>query len=228
VLDLGLLRHRFFSVANAATLLFSVGFFAMIFVNSQFLIGVWGYSIQGAGLAFTPGPLLAAVFAGPAGRMADRYGHRVVVVPGTILFSLGIVWLIAFVGTEPAYWSVFFPSSALVGVGVGLAVATIGSASNAFLPPNRFGMGSAFNATCRQVGAALGIATVVALLGEPAPDEALAAFDRAWTFLAVAGLAAGAVMLALYRRPAPEGSPGEVTDRGPAMVPASTSTVPAT
>src|SRR5688500_14871109 len=52
VLDLHLFEKRFFSVANTAALLFSMGFFAMIFVNVQFLTGVWGYSPAGAGLAF--------------------------------------------------------------------------------------------------------------------------------------------------------------------------------
>ncbi len=72
------------------------------------------------------------------------------------------------------------------------------------------------------------MAAAVTIIGEPSPADAPAAFDRAWTFLALAGLAAGAVMLALYRRPGPGPAPGEVTDRGPALVPASISTVPAT
>ncbi len=201
VLDLGLFRLRFFSVANAASFLFSVGFFAMIFVNTQFLVGVWGYSILKAGMAFTPGPLCAAAVAGPAGRLADRYGHRVVIVPGAVLFAAALVWLVVGAGPEPAYWSVFFPSSVVLGIGVGLAIATLGSAANAFLPPARFGMGSAFNATCRQVGAALGIAVVVTLLGDPGSADPAAAFDRSWLFLSAAALAGGAVMLALYRRP---------------------------
>jgi EmrB/QacA subfamily drug resistance transporter len=201
VLDLTLLRERFFSVANTAALLFSVGFFAMIFVNTQFLIGVWGYSVLKAGVAFTPGPLCAAVFAGPAGRMADLRGHRLVVVPGTVLFALGIGLLVVGADARADYWSVFFPSSLLVGLGVGLTIATIGSAANAYLPPTRFGMGTAFNATCRQVGAALGIAVVVSILDEPSPAEVGGSFDRAWVFIAATVLASGAVMLALYRRP---------------------------
>ena len=63
-------------------------------------------------------------------------------------------------------------------------------------------MGGAVNATLRQIGAALGIAVVVALLGEPATPAAIgAAFDRAFTFVAVAGLAAGVLMWALYKPP---------------------------
>jgi EmrB/QacA subfamily drug resistance transporter len=205
VLDLALLRQRFFAVANTAGFLFSIGFFAMLFVNVQFLTGVWGYSVAGAGLALTPGPLFAAICAGPAGRLADRYGHRVVAGPGAVLFAAGILWYILRLGPEPDYWGVFFPGNAVAGTGIGFTISTLGSASSAFLPPTRFAMGSAFNATARQIGAALGIAMVVAVLGTPSPADAPAAFDRAWGILAAFGVSGGILMLALFRPPAREG-----------------------
>jgi EmrB/QacA subfamily drug resistance transporter len=196
VLDLALLRKRFFAAANTASLVFSAGFFAMIFLNVQFLTRVWGYDVTGTGLAIAPGPLFAAVVAGPAGRLADRYGHRVVIVPGTLLFGLGVGGSAMWLPTEPAYWSRYFPLYALTGVGVGLTISTIGAASNAFLPPDRFAMGGAFGATVRQIGAALGTAVVVALLGVR-PE--IGDYDSCFVFIAGTGVASGLVMWALYR-----------------------------
>ena len=196
VLDLSLFGHRFFAVGNASSFLFSMAFFAMIFTNVQFMTGVWGYSILSAGMAFVPGPLTAAIVAGPAGRMADRVGPRGVIAPGAALYAIGTLGLIAFAGPEPEYWALWFPMSIVMGAGIGLTISTLGSASNAYLPPNRFAMGSAFNATSRQVGAALGVALVVALL-----DDTFAGFERVWWFITAGGLAAGLVMVALYRRP---------------------------
>ena len=206
VLDLSLLRQRYFAVANGAGFLFALGFFAMLFVNIQYTTGVWNYSIIGAGLAATPGPLCAAIAAGPAGRWADRFGHRVVIVPGTLLFAAGIVGLVAFADPEPEYWRVLFPANVLTGFGVGFTISTLGSAANAFLPPARFAMGSAFNATCRQIGAALGIAVAVALLGRPGGPDFVDSFDTAWLFIAGTALLSGGLILTLYRRPstAPE------------------------
>ncbi len=201
VLDLSLLRQRYFATANAAGFLFALGFFAMLFVNIQYTVGVWEYSIIGAGLAATPGPLCAAMAAGPAGRLADRYGHRVVIVPGTLLFAAGILGLVVFIGVEPNYWAVLFPANVLTGFGVGFTISTLGSAANAYLPPHRFAMGSAFNATCRQIGAALGIAVAVAVLGRPGSPGFIASFDTAWLFIAITALLSGAVILVLYRRP---------------------------
>jgi EmrB/QacA subfamily drug resistance transporter len=199
VLDLRLLRLRFFSAANASALVFSMGFFAMFFTNVQFLQGVWEYSVIGSGLAMTPGPLTAAAFAAPAGRWAERHGHERVVVPGIALFAIGIALLVVFADAEAEYWTLYFPAMLLTGAGVGFAISTLGSASNAYLPPDRFAMGSAFHATCRQVGAALGIAAVTAI--RVASDDVLAGFDRAWVFIVVCAVVSGVTMGAFYRRP---------------------------
>ena len=219
VLDLSLLGQRFFAVGNLSGFLFAVAFFSMLFVQTQWLVGVWGYSILGAGLALTPGPLTAAAFAGPAGRWADRFGHRYVIVPGTILYALGLVLLVIRMEPTPDYWSTLFPSNLLVGAGVGMTISTLGSASNAFLPPTRFAMGSAFNATVRQIGAALGIAMVVAMLGTPGEGDVLATFDRTWLTMAAISLLAGLVMLTLYRRPIAAVEQAALPSDDPSVVP---------
>ncbi len=100
VLDLTLFRSRSFSVANAAALLYSMGFFAMLLGNILFLTSVWHYSILRAGLAVTPGPLVVAVVAGPAGKLAGRYGFRRVLLTGFVVFTAGLAWYATRVGTR--------------------------------------------------------------------------------------------------------------------------------
>jgi EmrB/QacA subfamily drug resistance transporter len=198
VLDLHLFEHRFFSVANASALLFSAGFFGMFYVNVRFLVEVWHYSVAGSGLAFAPGPFVSALVAAPAGRLADRYGHRVVVVPGALLFALGVGMIVGMVPDTPDYWRTYFPAFLVVGLGVGLTISTIGAASNAFLPPDRFAMGGAVNATLRQIGSAFGVAIVVAIVGERITP---AGADDAFTFVGVAALLSGLLMWTMYRPP---------------------------
>jgi hypothetical protein len=60
-----------------------------------------------------------------------------------------------------------------MGIGVGSTISTLGSASNAYLPPQRFAMGSACNATARQIGAAIVVDVVAALL-----DGTFAGYER--------------------------------------------------
>jgi EmrB/QacA subfamily drug resistance transporter len=191
VFDVTLARLRFFTAGNLASLLFSVGFYAMFFV---------GYSAVRAGLAISPGPFMAAVFAFPAGKWAERYGHRAVVTAGCVVFCIGVALNLAFLDASPGYLFPYLPAMMITGIGVGLTIAMLGASSNAFLPPHRFAMGSAVNTTLRQVGAAIGIALAAALLAGGSPGS-LRGFRVSWALIIVSVLTAAVAMAALYQRP---------------------------
>jgi len=199
VVDLGLLRVRSFAVANTGVFLFALGFYALLLSNILFLTSVWEWSVLRAGVAVTPGPLMAALAAAAGGRLADRYGQRVVALPGGLLFAAGCLVFAAGTGTTPHYASEFLPATLLTGAGVGLSFAAWGSAAVAELPPSRFATGSAISATSRQIGAVLGIAVLVAVIGTPRPEDAVATFHTAWQLMAVPATAAGLIALALGR-----------------------------
>ena len=199
VIDLGLLRVRSFAVANAGVFLFALGFYALLLANILFLTSVWGWSVLHAGIAVTPGPLMAATFAAAGGRLADRYGQRVVALPGGLLFAAGCLVFATGTGATPHYASEFLPATMLTGAGVGLSFAAWGSAAVAELPPSRFATGSAISATSRQIGAVLGIAVLVAVIGTPRPEDAIATFHTAWELMAIPATAAGLIALALGR-----------------------------
>jgi EmrB/QacA subfamily drug resistance transporter len=199
VIDPSLFAVRSFTVANVGVLLFSVGFYALLLGNVLFLTSVWGWSVLQAGVALTPGPLTAAVTAALGGRVADRFGQRVVALPGALLFAAGCVVFATSTGADPHYVREFLPASFLTGAGVGLSYAAWGSAAVAQLPPARFATGSALSACSRQIGAVLGIAGLVAVLGTPGPADALDTAHRAWLLMAIPALGAGVCALALGR-----------------------------
>jgi hypothetical protein len=68
VIELGLFRVRSFAVANGGVFAFALGFYALLLGNVLFLTQVWGWSVLEAGVALTPGPLMAAVTAPLAAR----------------------------------------------------------------------------------------------------------------------------------------------------------------
>ena len=201
VVDLSLFRIGSFRHGTLGTLLFSAAFFSMILGNILFLTGVWGYSVLDAGLAVVPGPLASTIVAGPAGRLADRFGHRAVIVPGTLFYAAGLLVLRG-AGLEPDYVGTWLPGQVLVGIGIGLAFPTLGAAAAADIPPARFGVASAVTGAGRQLGAVLGTALLIAIVGEPATVTAAARVaDDAYVFGIGAALLAGAV--ALHLGPAP-------------------------
>ena len=198
-LPVKLFKVRSFSVATVGTLLFGTAFFGQILCNVLFLNGVWHYSILRTAVAILPSPLLAAVVAPFAGRLADRYGYRAVIAPGAALFALGSAFYVLNITATPHYLTHFLPGAILVGISIGAAFSTLGAASSQALPPEQFGAGSAVSATARQLGAVLGVAILVAVLGTPSPAEAVDAFHRSWTVTAGVAAACAAVALMLGR-----------------------------
>jgi EmrB/QacA subfamily drug resistance transporter len=212
IVEPALFAHSSFRLGNLGTLLFAAAFFSLILGNVLFLTSVWGYTILQAGLAALPGPALSTVVAGPAGRLADRFGHRAVIVPGTLVFCVGAMVLRS-AGAEPDYLGVWLPGACLTGIGIGLAFPTLGSAAVRDVPVDRFATASAVNAAFRQVGAVLGTALLIAIVGEPLGlREALATADRAYLFAALASLVSGAAVLGLRRQRAPGALGGAEAD----------------
>ena len=202
-IDLGVFRIRTVALANTATVLYAVGFFGMLLGNVLFLTSVWEYSTLQAGLAITPGPLVVAALSGPSGRLAGRVGYGPVLVAGGLTFAAGLLFYISVVGTEPHYLRHWLPGALLVGLGVALSFPVLSAAAVAGLPQERFGIGGAINQTARQIGAVLGVAILIAIVGTPTSvDDALGRFRTAWLVGVVASVASAAVS-SLHRRPTP-------------------------
>jgi NTE family protein len=192
IVDLALLRDRTFTTANAMSVLAAAGFYGYTLSNVLFLTGVWGYSVLEAGLAITPGPFVAAAVAGPSSRLAERYGHRVVLFAGGLVWAGAVVWLVLRVGTTPAFLEQWLPATCLLGIGAGITLPNLSGAAVASAPGEDFATATGLNSVARQIGAALGVAVAVALVGRPTSLEAAAAaFDESWWFAAGCLLAAG-------------------------------------
>ncbi|GAB20704.1 putative drug resistance transporter [Gordonia effusa NBRC 100432] len=193
VIDPALLRVRAFSFANITALLFSIPFAGALLANILWMQQVWGYSAIKTGFAVSPGPLLVPVFAAVGHRLAARLPIGVVVSAGCALFGLGGVLISLSMSETPAYATAVLPGWLIGGAGVGLALPAILSSATADLPAAQSATGSAVVNMSRQIGMALGVSILVAVLGSPVGyDAAHLVFQHAWWVLAVVA-AAGAV-----------------------------------
>lgn len=207
-IDLTLFDNRTVALANAATVAYAIGFFAMLLANVLFLTTVWGWSTLKAGMAITPGPLVVAVLSRSTGAWAARVGYRRVLVAGGLTFAAAQLWCAAFMPLEPDYVGRWLPATLVGGLGVAMTFPVLSAAAVAGLPMERFGIGGAVNQTARQIGAVLGVALLVAVLGTPASlDAARDAFRQAWLLCAVAALASAAISSRQLRATAPTAEP---------------------
>ena len=199
VLELRLFRVRSFSAGNLGALLLGTSFFGLVLANSLYLTQVWDYSVLRAGLAIAPGPLASAVAAFAAARFTDRIDPRRFILPGALFSAAAAAWLATQVGADRAFVTEWLPGALLMGVGVGLGFATIVAVCVRELTPVQLGVGSGMSATTRQVGAVLGVAILVAILG-PAP--AAGAYDSGWWAMGAVALLAVVPVAMVGRRPA--------------------------
>ncbi len=141
--------------------------------------------------------MVVAIVSGPAGRAAAKYGFHRVLVTGTLLFSATQLWYILVLGETAQPWTLWVPAGVLLGCSIGMTLPVLSAAAVATLPPTRYALGGAVNNTARQIGAALGVAILVAVQGHPStPAQELAGFHRGWIFTMVAALlSAGICML---------------------------------
>ncbi len=200
LLPLPLFRERSFAAANLAAFLLSMSLSAVLLVNILVLHGVWGYSIMRSGLAATPSPLIAAGLAPLAGRWAARYGFRPFAVGGALGFGLGIVAYHLLVQEQSNYLGAWLPANLLVGVGIAFALPAMNAAAVADIPPAQFALAGGVLQTARQVGTAVGVALLVAIVGSPAAAEALAAYRHGWEMIALCAALSALVSLALPER----------------------------
>ena len=219
------LRIRSFVVGNILTLVASAGFYGYLLTHVLFLNYVWGYSLLQTGLAVAPAALVAAVVAAVLGRVADRRGHRMIVIVGALIWAGSLVWYLQRVGAHPDFLGAWLPGQMLQGIGVGATLPLLGSAALAGLAAGgSYATASAVVSSTRQLGAVIGVALLVILIGTPARGAAEEALRRGWAMAAVCfmAVAIGAVFLGPTRR-VPVGlvgpEPAQQLDSGPAPWP---------
>lgn len=206
VVEPALVKVRAFAAANVAGIFFFIGFSAMLLGSVLWLTEVWGETALGAGLKIAPGPSMAALFAVGGGVLSGRIGPRAVGTVGALLFGLGGVWWATHLGATEHYASDYLPGMLIGGAGVGFVNPALAGAATAQLPPTRLATGSAVLTMSRQLGSALGVALLVAVLGTPSPADVVDTFDHAWWMMVAAAFASAAAFTFVGSLKAHEGS----------------------
>ncbi|MGV9353390.1 DHA2 family efflux MFS transporter permease subunit [Streptomyces misionensis] len=159
MLPMRLFRSRAFSGINAASLLMFVGMFGSIFLLSQYMQNVLGYSPTAAGLRMLPWTGMPMLVAPIAGFLSDRVGGRPVVAAGLLLQAAGLGYM-ACVVTAHASYADQLPALVLSGAGMALYFAPAAALVMSSVRPHEQGIASGANNALREVGGALGIAVM--------------------------------------------------------------------
>jgi EmrB/QacA subfamily drug resistance transporter len=161
MLQLSFFENPRFSAASVAITLVFFAMFGTVFLNTQYLQFVLGYSPLEAG--FRVMPVATMIVAAPlSARFAERFGTKRVVTTGLVIVSIAMATL-ATITVDTGYGRVAV-ALAILGMGMGTAMAPATESIMGSLPLAKAGVGSAMNDTTRQIGGALGVAILGSIL----------------------------------------------------------------
>ncbi|MDQ1076530.1 MULTISPECIES: MDR family MFS transporter [Microbacterium] len=166
LLDLRVFRSGAFTLTVAQLGVMSLAFFGAITLLPLYLQTVLGKTPLETGLAVLPGSLVMGL-AGPViGRIYDRFGTQVLLVPGAVIVS-ATLWFYTTVGTETSFALLIVVQTVMM-IGLALSFTPLFTASLGSLEPRFYSYGSAVVGTVQQVAGAAGIALLITVMSSVA------------------------------------------------------------
>nr|WP_311132471.1 MDR family MFS transporter [Nonomuraea gerenzanensis]SBO94102.1 Multidrug resistance protein B [Nonomuraea gerenzanensis] len=219
LLDLRTLRHRTYTVA---LILMSVAFMAMLgsmILLPLYLQNVRALSALETGLLVMPGGLAMGLLGPTVGRLFDKFGGRVLVVPGAVGIMLALAGFTQVSMTTP-FWQLL-GMHALLMVSLAATFTPVFTLGLGAVPPRLYSHGSSILSTLQQVSAAFGTALVVTVMSARADalkaegvTDALASLDGMRLAFIIGAVLSVAVVIAALLLPARADHTAEVPVHG--------------
>ena len=162
MLDVRLFRNRTFAGAVSVALLQTFSMFGMFLFIAIYMQRVLGFSALGTGAAVLPQTMLIMFVAPTAGRLVDRFGSRWLMTTGLSLNGIALL-LLTGLDTNSDFFDMA-PAFVISGFGMGLITTPMTAAALSSVPVDKSGVGSGVLTTARQLGVALGIAVMGAII----------------------------------------------------------------
>lgn len=195
--NLRLFTDPTFAWATFGIASYFVGFAILLLGGSLMLTRVWAMDPILAGVVFSLGPLTAMTTATFVGR--SGLSPRALAGIGSALnAAAGLLWC-GFLESDSSLFPVFFAGLLISGVGAGAGQVGFMAAGASSLTAAEYGAGTGVINTARQIGSAMGVAVLVAIVGVSAVAED---FRGAWLALVFASVVAGAASLLFRTAPA--------------------------
>lgn len=169
MLDMKLFKNRAFSVSSLTLTLVFLAMSGVFFSMSQLMQLVMGYSALEASLLTVP-LMLPMMFISPfIPNVVKKFGARNTIAVGLVLTAVAFVAMSTWT-KDLTYWHLFGTMIVMM-LGISAAMTPGTNILMASVPRNRSGMGSAMNDTTRELGGALGVAVLGAILSAVYEDK---------------------------------------------------------
>jgi len=140
---------------------FSFAMLGVFFFLALYMQDILRYSPLEAGVRFLPSTLMIVGVAPVAGRLADRFGPRWLIVAGLALCAASL-YVFSGIAVDSGYGDLL-PGFMLLGIGIALTMSPMTSAAMNAVPVEKAGIASGVLSMFRMVGGSLGVAVTGAI-----------------------------------------------------------------
>ena len=164
LIRLGILRSGSIVRANLSMVALLGSYLSFQFMMTLYLQDVLHWSPLRMALALLPAGLVVAFGSPFVGRLINRYGTPQLILGAMLSLAAGYVWFIATAGHTPGYAATILPTMLLLGGGFAFGFSSIMAQATDGIADSEQGLASGLVQTSGQVGAALVLAVVTALV----------------------------------------------------------------
>jgi EmrB/QacA subfamily drug resistance transporter len=162
MLDMRFFKNPRFTAASMAVALTFFSLFGSLFLLTQYLQSVHGYSPLKAGALLIPQAAVLMIVAFSSANLTQRFGNKLVVGLGLLVVAVSLA-AFALLSASAPLWQII-AVTVLMAVGMGNVMAPATDSIMGSLPREKAGVGSAMNDTTRQTGGAIGVAVLGSIL----------------------------------------------------------------
>ena len=211
---LGIFRSATLTRANLGAMVLFGSYVAFQFLVTQYLQIMAGWSALATALAFLPAGVLVAIASTRMGPVLDRFGPPRMIAVAFACLVAGYALFLR-IGPHPDYPAVILPSVLLIGAAFGLGFSALNIQATAGVADHEQGLASGILQTSFQIGGAIVLAVVTAVIDAHGANRAisahtLTAYRPALDVIAgVAVLGVAVALSGLRPQPASQAAPGE-------------------
>jgi MFS family permease len=184
---LGILRSGPLVRANLGMAALFGAYVGFQFVGTIYLQTVHGWSAVETALAFLPGGILVAVGSPRIGPLVDRFGTARIIAAGALFAVIGYALFLR-LDSSPSFVDLMLPTMLLIGASFALQFPTLNIQGTAGVADHEQGLASGLVNTSFQLGGAIGLAIVTAVVSTGATLDSFRTAIAVVTGIAALGL----------------------------------------
>jgi EmrB/QacA subfamily drug resistance transporter len=162
MLPLRFFQNRVFSASSVVVALVGFSMFGIFYFVTLYFQNVLGYSALEAGVRSLPMTMMVIFVAPLAGRLSGKIGPRYQMTVGMLMMTAGLLQLSQLeVNTS---YNMIWPAYILAGAGIAMTMPAVSAAGMAAVDQAKAGVASGVINSSRQVGGALGVAVLGAVV----------------------------------------------------------------